>query len=120
MTGASEDACCTHTRSSPHRAGTFAKRHGVALAAGIALALTVLGGAVATARQDRVARAEAAKAEKARDFLVSIFASSDPREVRGEKLTARAVLDRGARQVDSAFADQPAGGKMSGLGVVVS
>ena len=90
-----------------YRAGKFAKRHRLALAASIALALTVLGGAAATARQARVARAEAAKAEKARDFLVSIFASSDPREVRGEKLTARAVLDRGARQVDSAFANQP-------------
>ena len=90
-----------------YRAGKFVRRHRLALAASIALTVAVLGGAAATARQARVARAEAVKAGKARDFLVSIFAGADPRQVRGEKLTAREVLDRGARQVDSAFADQP-------------
>lgn len=90
-----------------YRAGKFARRHRLALAAGVVVALTLVGGVVATTRQARVARAEAVKAGKARDFLVSIFAASDPKQARGEKLTAREVLDRGAKQVDSAFADQP-------------
>lgn len=41
------------------------------------------------------------------DFVKSLFAVSDPSEAKGATITAREVLDRGARQIDAGLADEP-------------
>ena len=53
------------------------------------------------------ARSEAEKAEEVSKFLQGIFEVSDPSASRGETVTARELLDKGAQQVESDLADQP-------------
>lgn len=57
--------------------------------------------------QRDVARAEAARAEQVRDFLVLVFGGSDSGRSPGDTVTARELLARGAAHADSALAGQP-------------
>lgn len=97
-----------------YRARKFFGRHpwlGPAAAALLLLAgvyqWTVDRHAAALERERNVARAEAVKATQMRDFLVAVFEGSDPEETLGDTVTARTLLDRGARRADSVLADQP-------------
>ena len=71
--------------------------------------------AVATAIQlGRVAR-EAARANRAAEtsqrvsgFMTELFRLADPGEARGNSVTAREVLDEGARKIEGELKDQPA------------
>ena len=93
-----------------YRAGKFVRRHriGVALGAIVAIAL------VAAAGRERQLRAraerEAGKAVAVEQFLLSVFGAADPfapPEARPGDLTARTLLDRGARRIDSSLTAQP-------------
>jgi serine/threonine protein kinase/tetratricopeptide (TPR) repeat protein len=89
------------------RAYKFAIRHrlGVGLAAGFVL---VVGTFLALlAEQSRHTRQERDKAEQALTFLIEVFKASDPAQARGEELTAREILDGGARRIERELADQP-------------
>lgn len=70
-----------------------------------ALALALLARGLAVER-DRANR-EAAAAQRVTDFLLSVFQVSDPSEARGNTITARELLDRGAAQVEKELSDQP-------------
>ncbi|MEO1034928.1 MAG: tetratricopeptide repeat protein [Pseudomonadota bacterium] len=80
-------------------AGKFARRNRTLL--GIATVFVALIGVAITqviAERNR-ASAEAANAAAALAFMVDTFGSSDPNVTKGETVTAKAVLDRGAEQL---------------------
>ena len=78
---------------------------GMVLTSGLAAAALI---ARATAqRQTVIARREAETARQTTAFLVDLFRISDPSEARGNSLTAREVLDKGAARVESQLARQP-------------
>jgi len=54
------------------------------------------------------ANREAATAKEVTDFFVGLFRVVDPNEARGEQVTVREVLDRGAARVDEELVGQPA------------
>lgn len=58
-------------------------------------------------RQKVVAVRESEIANQVTEFLVDLFRISDPSESKGNDVTAREVLDRGAAKIDDAFRDQP-------------
>jgi serine/threonine-protein kinase len=98
-----------------YRTTKFVRRHRIGVAAATAIGLSLVAGFAGTIWQARVAAAqaraaleEAAKQRAVRDFLVQLFQASDPREARGRKLTARELLDRGRRSIDTALAGQSA------------
>ncbi len=91
-----------------YRAEKFVRRH--AMSVTTAGALTVLLAAFAVSmgiQMRRVAHSEAiAQEERHRtgemaQFLVGLFNDSDPSEARGEKMTAREILERGAERIAS-------------------
>lgn len=53
------------------------------------------------------AQIEAAKAEKVSEFLAGLFEVSDPSRSRGQTVTARELLDRGAERIEKELAGQP-------------
>ncbi len=57
---------------------------------------------------EKKAETEAATSKKVTDFMVDLFKVSDPSESRGNSITAREVLDRGAGKIASELQDQPA------------
>ena len=54
------------------------------------------------------AEAEAETAKQTTSFLVDLFRISDPSEARGNSITAREMLDKGAARIDRELARQPA------------
>ena len=58
-------------------------------------------------RQTARAEAEAETAKQTTHFLVDLFRISDPSEARGNTVTAREMLDKGAARVDIELAQQP-------------
>jgi tetratricopeptide (TPR) repeat protein len=105
----------------PYRTGKFVRRHwaGVAVAAvvtvllsGSAAVLAVQASRLAAERDralaaERRALAEATTAARVTEFLVDVFEVSDPSESRGNSVTVREVLDRGAAQLETGLAEQP-------------
>ncbi len=90
-----------------YRVGTFVRRHRLGVAAATLVFLALLAGLAGTAWQARRAAREARRAQEVKDFLVDIFRLADPTQTRGEKLTARELLDHGARRVESELSGQP-------------
>ncbi|MBV9726974.1 MAG: tetratricopeptide repeat protein [Gammaproteobacteria bacterium] len=62
----------------------------------------------AAQRQTARAEAEARTAKETTRFLVDLFKLSDPSEARGNTVTAREMLDKGAARVDQELAKEPA------------
>ncbi len=64
-------------------------------------------GLVRARRAETIARREAATATQVAEFLTGLFAVSDPGEARGNSVTAREILDRGADRIRTGLAAQP-------------
>ena len=62
----------------------------------------------AAQRQKVRAEAEAETAKQTTKFLVDLFRISDPSEARGNTVTAREMLDKGATRIDVELGKQPA------------
>ena len=78
---------------------------GMVITSGLAAAALI---ARATAqRQTVIAKREAETARQTTTFLVDLFKISDPSEARGNSLTAREVLDKGAARIETQLAEQP-------------
>jgi eukaryotic-like serine/threonine-protein kinase len=100
--------------STTYRLRKFARRHRLGVTTGAALAVLLVafvGSLAVQARRiaqerDRANR-EAAMASQVSDFLVGLFRVSDPSEARGNSLTARELLDKGAVQIDQSLRAQP-------------
>ncbi len=90
-----------------YRSRKFLLRHRAGVVAGAALFVALLGGLAATLWQAREAARQAATAREVKDFVVNLFQVSDPAESRGREITARELLERGVRRVDSALGRQP-------------
>ncbi|MAS53045.1 MAG: hypothetical protein CMJ44_00175 [Pimelobacter sp.] len=94
-----------------YRAGLFARRHRVGLAATVASLLavglvTALAFARVSAERDR-AQTEADKAAEVSAFLASILEGADPYQAAGDTLSAFDLLERGAARIEEDLADQP-------------
>jgi eukaryotic-like serine/threonine-protein kinase len=105
-----------------YRSAKFVRRHWLPVSAGLAVCGLTLAFAATTyiqashiaAERDRVAeqreraQMERTRAEEVSTFLVNLFRLSDPEENRGNQVTARELLDAGARRLQAALQDQPA------------
>jgi tetratricopeptide (TPR) repeat protein len=100
--------------SAVYRVRKYIRRHKLGVAAAGAIMLAVLIGTAGTTigllravRAEKKAVEEAATAQKVSDFLVDLFKVSDPSEARGNTITAREILDKGAAQIDQELEAQP-------------
>ncbi len=78
----------------------------LATVSGVAITAVLAGLSVAL-WQRSVAQAEAAKATAMSRYVITLFESADPEHVKGDKLSARDLLDAGAKSVAAQFADAP-------------
>ena len=97
-----------------YRSSRFIKRHKVGVIATVLVVITLLAGIVGTAWQAKVAaeerdraRIETEKAEQVSEFLVDLFEVSNPSEAKGDTITAREILERGAEKIETELKDQP-------------
>lgn len=100
--------------STIYRIRKYIKRHKVGVAAAALVILAILIGITGTSiglfkavRAEKRARMEAETAQQVSDFLVELFKVSDPSEARGNTVTAREILDKGADKIDRELKDEP-------------
>jgi serine/threonine protein kinase len=100
--------------SAAYRAGKFVRRHraGVGVAAGVLLlllgfAITMTVQARRIARERDRANREAEVSRRVQDFLTGLFQVANPNQARGNSITAREILDKGAKQIDIELSGQP-------------
>jgi tetratricopeptide (TPR) repeat protein len=107
--------------SAAYHARKFVRRHRLGVTIAVAAMLLLCGfsvreriHAVQVSRERDRANVEAQRAgeeaETARqvsDFLVGLFLESDPKEARGNTITVREALDRGAEKIRADLADRP-------------
>ncbi len=90
-----------------YRARKFLGRHRLAVAVVALVVLALAAGLAGTLWQARATAREAAKARAVKNFVVGLFRVSKPEESRGREITARELLQLGARRIDSGLARQP-------------
>ena len=90
------------------RLAAIASAMTVGMIATTGLATYALVQRAAAQRQSIRAEAEAETAKQTTKFLVDLFRISDPSEARGNTVTAREMLDKGATRIDKELAKQPA------------
>jgi tetratricopeptide (TPR) repeat protein/predicted Ser/Thr protein kinase len=91
-----------------YRTLRFVQRHRVAVIAGGAVLLALVGGLGATLWQARVAGREAARAGIVRDFVVRLFEVAYPHRARGRPVTALDMLELGAERAQTELVREPA------------
>ena len=98
--------------SAAYRARKFARRHRLGVAVGATAMLLLLAFSATVMLQSRRigrerdrANREAQISKQVTDFLTNLFDVSDPGRSRGKSVTARELLDAGARQISSAMPD---------------
>jgi eukaryotic-like serine/threonine-protein kinase len=100
--------------SSAYRLRTFVRRHPLGASLSM-IAIVVLAGFAAVmalqadrlARQRDVAEREARVATETANFLLELFAASDPRERNPTELSARDILEKAATRLPDALASDP-------------
>ena len=97
-----------------YRAAKFVARHKVAMTAAVLMTLAIVGFSIGMGWLARNANRERNKAEQQRlraeqeaEFLSGLFKSATPDAQRGKTITARDVLDLGARRIDRELSGQP-------------
>jgi serine/threonine protein kinase/Tfp pilus assembly protein PilF len=100
--------------SAMYRLRKYVRRHkvGVVTASLVVLAMVVgitgtTVGLLKAVKAERKAREEAETAQQVSDFLVALFEVSDPSEARGNTVTAREILDKGAGKIEEELQEQP-------------
>ncbi|HXT22164.1 MAG TPA: serine/threonine-protein kinase, partial [Thermoanaerobaculia bacterium] len=91
-----------------YRFGKLLRRRAVPLAAAAAFVALVVAFGVDRQLQLRRTAAERDRAQRVTEFLVDLFEQSDPSEARGNTVTVRETLDRGAARIDRELQAQPA------------
>lgn len=98
--------------STAYRIRKYVRRHRIAVAVASGLILLLAAFAViqavqvrrVTQERDRTAR-ERDRANRITDFMLQIFKVSDPTESRGNTITARELLDKASKDIDTGMAD---------------
>ena len=97
-----------------YRVSRFTRRHRTAVVAGVVVVAALLVGLSVAAmglvqarRAETLARREAETSRQVAAFVTGLFKVSDPSEARGNTVTAREILDRGAEQIRTGLAGQP-------------
>ena len=98
-----------------YRARKFVRRHRVGVGVSTASVLVLVAfAATMTVQAERIAaerdqvKLESETATRVSEFLTGLFRVSDPSEARGNSITARELLDKGAQEIEEGLRDQPA------------
>jgi eukaryotic-like serine/threonine-protein kinase len=90
-----------------YRSRKFARRHRAALATALAFALVLIVASIVSIRQSVRANREAAASRRVTDFMTKMFKVSDPGEARGNSITAREILDKASKEIDTGLSNDP-------------
>ena len=90
-----------------YRSRTFMARHKAAVASAFLAAVALAGFAIGMGILARSANRARLTAQHQAQFLAGMFQAATPEESRGQTITARTLLDRGASRIDRELASEP-------------
>lgn len=93
--------------SGTYRLRKYVRRHRIGVGVTAGLFLLLAGFAVMQAIQVRRITRERDRADRVTEYMASMFKVSDPGEARGNTITAREVLDKASRDIDSGLTQDP-------------
>jgi serine/threonine-protein kinase len=96
-----------HEPSLAYRAGKYLRLHAAGVSAVAAVFLLLVAYGITAAVQNARIRRERDTADQVTKLLVSLFDVNAPETARGERVTAREILDRGARRIEGELKEQP-------------
>jgi tetratricopeptide (TPR) repeat protein/predicted Ser/Thr protein kinase len=105
--------CLNHEPVLARPAGTgyrlqkYVRRHRIPLGVVAGVVLLLVGFAVTQAVQLRRITRERDRADRIMQFMGGMFKVSDPSEARGNSVTAREILDRASKDIDTGMAKDP-------------
>jgi len=109
-----EEPIAARPPSNIYTISKFIRRHKIGVTAAALVIMAILIGGIATiigfvraTRAERLAKQEAETTKQVSDFLVDLFNVSDPSEARGNTITAREILDKGAERINQELKNQP-------------
>ncbi len=93
--------------SAGYRLQKYVRRHRIAVAAASVIAALLIAFGTVQALQLRRITRERDRASRVTDFMTSMFKVSDPSEARGNSITAREILDKASKEIESGLAKDP-------------
>jgi eukaryotic-like serine/threonine-protein kinase len=93
--------------SATHQAWKYVQRNRVGVSVTLGAAVLLIGFAVVQAIQLRRITHERDRADRTAEFMADMFKVADPSAARGNSVTAREILDKAARQMDTSLAKDP-------------
>ncbi len=90
-----------------YRARKYVRRHRLGVAAATTLVLLLVAFAITEGFQLRRTMRERDRADRVTNFMTSMFKVSNPSEARGNKVTAREILDRASKEIGTGLASDP-------------
>ncbi|HEY3936620.1 MAG TPA: serine/threonine-protein kinase [Bryobacteraceae bacterium] len=90
-----------------YRSSTFVRRHKAGVAAALLFAVALTGFGIGMGVLAKRASRQREIAEREKQFLSGMFQSAAPEVARGETITARTLLDRGAQRIDGELVGEP-------------
>ena len=93
--------------SGAYRLRKYVQRHRLAVSAAAVILFLLVGSAIVQAVELRRITRERDRANRIADFMSSMFRIADPSEARGNTVTAREILDKAAKDVETGLAKDP-------------
>jgi len=93
--------------STAYRVQKYVRRHRIGVAVVSGLVLLLAGFAVMQAVQIRHVTRERDRANRITNFMLHVFQISNPSESRGNIITARELLDKASKDIDTSLASDP-------------
>ncbi len=90
-----------------YRSGKFLRRHQAAAAVAAVMVVALIGFSIGMGLLAKRATQERLVAQRESQFLEGIFEAATPDRARGQQITARELLDQGAKRVDRELAGDP-------------
>jgi eukaryotic-like serine/threonine-protein kinase len=96
-----------HAPSVAYRTRKYIRRHRLGVALAAAAVLLLAGFAMTEAIQLRRITRERDRADRLAQFITNMFKVSDPSESRGNTVTAREILDKSSKDIDTGLSNDP-------------
>jgi eukaryotic-like serine/threonine-protein kinase len=93
--------------SAGYRLRKYVRRNRAGVAVGVGLAILLVTFAVTQAVQLQRITRERDRANRIAAFMTSMFKVSDPSEARGNSITAREILDKSSKEIETGLAQDP-------------
>lgn len=93
--------------STAYKLRKYMRRHRIGVAFASAMVLLLVGFSVIQARQLRRITRERDRADRVSGFMTQMFKVNDPSEARGNSITAREILDRASKDIDTGLKGDP-------------